>query len=97
MIVFKRYLIGLFLSILLTLFAFQIVKNFIFSNEITFFIVIISSILQILIHLIFFLDIDFFDEDHWKIIIFLFSLLIIGIIVGGSLWIMSNLRYNMMI
>ena len=37
------------------------------------------------------------SEERWNLIAFLFTLLIIGIVVVGSLWIMYNLNINMMV
>ena len=43
-----------------------------------------------------FLHMNTSSEERWNVIAFLFTLLIIGIVVIGSLWIMYNLNINMM-
>jgi cytochrome o ubiquinol oxidase operon protein cyoD len=37
------------------------------------------------------------SKPRWKFIFLLFALLVVGIVVGGSLWIMNNLNYHMML
>ena len=53
--------------------------------------------LQAVIQLIFFLHLGLESKPHWNLITFLFTALIIVVIVGGSIWIMYNINYNMML
>jgi len=48
------------------------------------------------VHLIYFLHMDRSAEQRSNVHVGLFSLLIIGIVVIGSLWVMHNLNVNMM-
>ncbi|WWO95324.1 MAG: cytochrome o ubiquinol oxidase subunit IV [Candidatus Dasytiphilus stammeri] len=93
----KTYLIGFIMSIILTVipFWFVINRNF-FSYTPVLIIVITSAIFQIIIHFKYFLHIDFSMEERWNLLTLIFSIIIIGIFVIGSLWIMWNLNYNMM-
>ena len=36
------------------------------------------------------------SKPHWQTITFCFMLLVVFLVIGGSLWIMNNLDYNMM-
>lgn len=54
------------------------------------------AVVQIVVHLVCFLHMNTSSEERWNVIAFLFTLLIIGIVVIGSLWIMYNLNINMM-
>ena len=49
-----------------------------------------------LIQLIFFLHLGVESKPHWNTITFLFMVLLLVIVIGGSLWIMNNLDYNLM-
>ncbi|MBS0629252.1 MAG: cytochrome o ubiquinol oxidase subunit IV [Verrucomicrobia bacterium] len=54
------------------------------------------AIVQVVLQLIFFFHLGLEDKPAWNLITFLFVVLVILIIVGGSIWIMSNLNYNLM-
>ncbi|MGP1956902.1 MAG: cytochrome o ubiquinol oxidase subunit IV [Arsenophonus sp. NC-PE1-MAG3] len=93
----KTYLIGFILSIILTVIPFWMVINNATSHNIILWIVISTAIVQILVHLICFLHMNISSDNSWNLVAFLFTMLIIGIIVIGSLWIMYNLSINMML
>jgi len=44
-----------------------------------------------------FLHMNTSSEDRWNLVAFVFTVLIIAILVVGSIWIMWNLNYNMMV
>jgi len=91
----KSYVIGLFLSLILTLFSFSIV---IFHSLPVISIVIllaILAILQLITQVVCFLRMNTRPEGRWNLMPFLFTILIISVLVIGSLWIMYNLNYNM--
>ncbi|MCX2956547.1 MAG: cytochrome C oxidase subunit IV family protein, partial [Candidatus Regiella insecticola] len=50
----------------------------------------------IIVHLVYFLHMNGSSEERWNLGAFLFTILVIAIIVVGSLWIMYNLNINMM-
>ncbi|HEY2810592.1 MAG TPA: cytochrome o ubiquinol oxidase subunit IV [Rhabdochlamydiaceae bacterium] len=56
----------------------------------------VLGLVQALIQLVFFLHLGVESKPHWNSITFLFTVLVVIIIVGGSLWIMNNLNYNLM-
>jgi len=58
--------------------------------------IIILAILQILVHLRFFLHLNFGSSQKWNLQAILFTLFIIIIMVGGTLWIMNDLNGHMM-
>ncbi|MGP1947328.1 MAG: cytochrome o ubiquinol oxidase subunit IV [Arsenophonus sp. NC-PG7-MAG3] len=93
----KSYLIGFILSVILTVVPFCMVKNGTISHDIILWIVIGTAIAQILVHLICFLHMNTSSDNSWNLVAFLFTILIIAIIVIGSLWIMYNLSINMML
>ncbi|MEK7339834.1 MAG: cytochrome o ubiquinol oxidase subunit IV [Verrucomicrobiota bacterium] len=94
--VFKAYLTGFLLSILLTLAAYFIVVEHIFNNRVLVSTIIGLGIIQMFIQLLFFLHLGQEPKPYWNCQLFLFMLTILLILVMGSLWIMENLRYNVM-
>ncbi len=94
--VFKAYLTGFLLSILLTLVAYFIVVEHIFNNRVLVSTIIGLGIIQMFIQLLFFLHLGQEPKPYWNCQLFLFMLTILLILVMGSLWIMENLRYNVM-
>jgi cytochrome o ubiquinol oxidase operon protein cyoD len=53
--------------------------------------------LSALLQLFFFLHVGMGSKPRWHLISFLFTALIILIVVVGTVWIMNNLDYNMML
>lgn len=93
----KTYLIGFILSIILTVIPFALVMKGTSSASMTVSIVIACAVIQILVHLICFLHMNTSSAERWNLVAFVFTVVIIGIVVVGSLWIMYNLNINMMV
>lgn len=92
----KSYLIGFILSVILTVIPFWMVMEGTATTSTILWTVVGMAVVQIVVHLVCFLHMNTSSEERWKVIAFLFTLLIIGIVVIGSLWIMYNLNINMM-
>lgn len=90
------YTTGLFLCLVLTFIAFGLVQYHGMSTVALDASLAGLAILQLLVQCICFLRLNISKEGQWNVLPFLFALLIIGILVGGSLWIMANLNYFMM-
>jgi cytochrome o ubiquinol oxidase subunit IV len=90
------YTVGFVLSVLLTLAAYMSVVNKLFVGRTLIVFVVSLAVVQLLVQLLFFLHLGRETKPRWNLVIFLFMLLVVGIIVSGSLWIMYNLDYNMM-
>lgn len=54
------------------------------------------AIAQIAVHLAFFLHVTTGPDDTNNVIALTFGLLVVGLLVLGSIWIMSHLNHNMM-
>ncbi|MEM7191789.1 MAG: cytochrome o ubiquinol oxidase subunit IV [Pseudomonadota bacterium] len=93
----KPYLIGLALAVLLTATAFGLVATGAFARETTLIMIAVLAVIQILVHLTFFLHIDFKTTPRENLVALAFALTLIFIMVGGSLWIMFDLYYRMMV
>lgn len=92
----KSYLTGLILALILTCLAFGAVSQHWFSLSGTYAFIIALAVVQLVVHVICFLRLNFSKEGRWNTLPFLFTILVILVILLGSLWIMYNLNYNMM-
>lgn len=90
---FMYYLIGFVASVILTFISFFIVINSIFIKSMLITALVISGVVQIIVHFFCFLHFNRYSDHQWEIISLVFAILIIGIIIGGSLWIMKHLSY----
>jgi cytochrome o ubiquinol oxidase subunit IV len=90
------YAIGLGLAILLTATSFFIAgTDLVWQPSIPVAIVVLA-IAQMGVHLVFFLHITTGADNTNNVLALAFGLLIVFLVIGGSLWIISNLNHNMM-
>ena len=90
------YLMGLALATLLTIASFWIAKtDLIYGPGIPVALATLA-VAQMGIHLVFFLHLTTAPDNTNNILALAFGLLIVGLIVFGSVWIMANLSHNMM-
>lgn len=54
------------------------------------------AVVQFIVQLVFFLHVGGEARPRWNLTALMFMLIILVVIVAGSLWIMNNLNYNMM-
>ncbi len=92
----KNYLLGLSLCIILTVLSFGMVSTHAFSNEMIYVLLTVFALGQLLVQSICFLGLKSDNNGRWNLMPFLFTMLIIFFLVGGSLWIMYNLNVLMM-
>ena len=92
------YVSGYIFSLALTLLAFLAVQGHFVAAKQTLFLIIALSVVQLAVQSIFFLHLG--AEPHvirrWNVSVFFFAIFVAFTVVLGSLWIMSNLNYNMM-
>ena len=93
---FKSCIAGFILSIVLTAIPFALVMSSAMSRSVILFGIFGAAIIQILVHLHYFLHLDASSAARWNILALLFTLLIMILFVGGTIWIMHNLNYRMM-
>ncbi len=93
---YRSYIIGFVLSIVLTLAAYFLVTEHVLAGWTLIFAIIGLSIVQVLVQLLFFLHLGQESKPYWNLISFLFMVLVVGIVVAGSLWIMYNLDERVM-
>lgn len=94
----KGYLIGFGLSVILTAIPFWLVMGDVFSSTLaTVVLVLILGVLQIYVHLVYFLHMDSSTEGGWQLMALSFTLILVVIVLVGSIWIMSHLHTRMML
>jgi cytochrome o ubiquinol oxidase operon protein cyoD len=93
---FKPYATGFILSIILTAIPFVLVISDVVSRSAILFGIFGAAIVQILVHLHYFLHMDASSAARWNMLALLFTVLIMVLFVGGTIWIMYNLNYRMM-
>ena len=91
----RSYVTGFVLSVILTLIPYVIVVNHMFGKQGLVLAVILFGVTQLIAQVIFFLHLSKKSKPQWNIIVFVFTVLIVAILVVGSLWVMYNLNYNM--
>ena len=94
----RSYLIGFALALLLTLLPFGLVmfSRDDFPHDFILGALALAAVVQILVHLHFFLHLDRSPDQRWNGLALLFTVIIIGIMLGGTLWIMFDLHARMM-
>jgi len=92
----KSYLIGFALSVVLTAGAFWLGTRdgLPIADKIGG--VAVLAIVQILVHLVYFLHMNTSSKQRWNVTAFAFTVVILAIVVGGNLWVMHNSNVLMM-
>jgi len=92
----KTYITGFVLSVLLTVISFALVMGGGVPRSAMVWGISSAGIVQIFIHLHYFLHLDASSAVRWNVMALLFTLLIIFIFVGGTVWVMYTLNLRMM-
>ena len=91
----QSYVAGALLALVLTLSPFAVVMGGASgTNAVA--AIFGLAVIQIFVHLVFFLHLGRSPDQSWNITAFLFTALVLGILVGGSYWVMYHLDQNMM-
>lgn len=89
------YTLGFGLSAVLTVAAFALVMRPLLSPQATVAAIVALAVVQIVVQMYYFLHLDR-GSERWNFISLYFTVLIVAILVGGSLWIMTHLAHNLM-
>jgi cytochrome o ubiquinol oxidase operon protein cyoD len=92
----KSYMVGFVLSIILTVIPFWMVMNGVGSQETILTTIVALAVVQILVHLVYFLHMNGKSDQRWNTVAFAFTVLVVLLVVGGSIWIMSHAMSNLM-
>ncbi|KAA9383323.1 cytochrome o ubiquinol oxidase subunit IV [Neorhizobium galegae] len=94
---FRSYMIGFALSVILTAIPFWLVMSGAIDSKLfTAFLVMGLGVIQIVVHMVYFLHMNPRSEGGWTMMALLFTLVLVGITLAGSLWVMHHLNTNMM-
>ena len=92
----KSYLTGFVLSLILTAIPFAMVMSGAWSTAAALAGIFSAGLVQILVHLYYFLHLDTSSAARWNLVAMIITLLIMILYVGGTFWIMWSLYYRMM-
>ncbi|MDD0975216.1 cytochrome o ubiquinol oxidase subunit IV [Pseudomonas fontis] len=92
----KSYAIGFILSVILTVIPFGLVMYPSLPKDMTILIVVAFAVIQIVVHLYYFLHLDTSPAQRSNVSAGLFTAVVIALLVGLSLWIMFSIHTNMM-
>ena len=94
---FRGYMTGFVLSVLLTAIPFWLVMaDVLGDNRLTSLVIMGFAVVQIVVHMIYFLHMDTKSEGGWTFLALIFTLTLVVITLIGSLWVMYHLNANMM-
>ena len=92
----RDYLIGFTLSVVLTAIPFWLVMARPLADGPTGVIIMGFAVVQIVVHMVYFLHMNGRSEGGWTMIALIFTLVVVAITMTGSLWVMYHLNTNMM-
>ena len=99
-ITYRGYVTGFILSLIFTMAAYLVVQQHVasehssFPHQILIPIMIVLALAQLTAQLVYFLHLGKESKPRWNMMVFLFAVLVVGIVVFGSLWIIQNLNYH---
>jgi len=93
----RGYVTGFLLSVVLTAIPFALVMTGAIADaRITAGIVIAAAVVQIVVHMIYFLHMNTKSEQGWTMMALIFTIIVVVITISGSIWVMYNMNSNMM-
>jgi len=92
----RDYVIGFVASVVLTAIPFWLVMTGTFAPATTAAIIIGFALVQMIVHMIYFLHMNGKVEGGWTMMALIFTLILVAIMMTGSLWVMYHLNTNMM-
>ncbi len=92
----KTYLLGFFLSVVLTLAAYFLVVTHVLVGRVLSVVLLGLGVTQALIQLFCFLHLGRERKPRWNLLTFLFMLVVLLVLVIGSMFIMYSLNYRLM-
>jgi len=91
-----KYMVGFALAIVLTLISFGIVVAGVQPKYIAIIGLIAAAVVQILVHLHYFLHLDRSKENTWNMVSIVFTALIVLIFIAGTVWVIFTLNARLM-
>lgn len=93
----RGYLTGFVLAAILTIIPFWLVMGHVISSPLATTVIVLGlAAAQIVVHVIYFLHLDTKSEKGWNMLAFIFTIVLVVIVLGASVWVMYNENANMM-
>ncbi|MBB5393279.1 MULTISPECIES: cytochrome o ubiquinol oxidase subunit IV [unclassified Herbaspirillum] len=93
----KDYVTGFVLAVILTAIPFWLVMGKKIESSSSMAMVLLAfAAVQIVVHIKYFLHMNGKSEGGWNMLAMIFTVVIVGITLAGSLWVMYHLNHNMM-
>ena len=94
---FSGYMTGFVLSVILTAIPFWLVMAKVIADRNTAVLVLGGfAVIQILVHMVFFLHMNGKIEGGWTMLSTIFTVVFVAIAIAGTLWVMFHMNANMM-
>jgi cytochrome o ubiquinol oxidase subunit IV len=90
------YITGYVLSIILTVIPFFLVMTSAIAGSAALITIILFAVAQVIVHLICFLHMQPSSGQSWNWSAFIYTLILLCILIAASIWIMSHLNENML-
>jgi cytochrome o ubiquinol oxidase subunit IV len=91
----RSYVIGFILSLVFTFIPYYLVVEKVVSGNALLATILGFGVLQMIVQLVFFLHLGREKKPHWQLVFLVSTVGIIFVVIGGSIWIMHHLHYNM--
>ena len=92
----KQYLIGFGLCVVLTTASFALAGFAHLAAPLVMGLIALFAVVQIGVQLVFFLHLNASSGQRWNFLAFVYTLILLVMLVGLSIWIMAHLGRNMM-
>ena len=92
----RSYAAGYLLAIVLTGVSFALVMSGAASRPVTLWVISGAAVLQSLAHVHYFLHLDLSSSARWNALALVFTVFVMAIFIGGTIWIMCDLNFRMM-
>ncbi|WP_226573378.1 cytochrome o ubiquinol oxidase subunit IV [Acuticoccus sediminis] len=91
----RAYLTGFALAVLLTVPPFVLAWTGVLPRGTTPWVIAVAALVQIVVHLRYFLHVDLSRQKREDLQLILFTVLLLALMGGGTIWILSDLAYRM--
>lgn len=92
---YRSYTIGFVLSLVFTLIPFWLFQTHALSGSHLLIVAVGSALVQLFVQLVLFLHLNFSSKSRTNLIVFIYAVVLVVSVVVGTLWIMANLKANM--
>jgi cytochrome o ubiquinol oxidase operon protein cyoD len=92
----KDYSIGFVLAVVLTVIPFWLVMGNVLDPSMTRFVIMGFAAVQVVVHMIYFLHMNSKSEGGWNMMALILTVVLLGIVLSGSIWVMYHMNANMM-